>query len=85
MCAHAQGMPQGEVNGVNFQFLPGYPHNTSCLEEAGVRSADAIIIGPADDLSDKEVRLYLLYVAHFCTLLRSSLYVLSQGAQHARA
>lgn len=28
-----------------------------CLEEAGVTDADAIIIGPADDLDPKEVQL----------------------------
>ena len=49
-------MPTGEMDGVTFQHLPGYAHNTLCLEEAGVREADAIIIGPADDLSDKEAR-----------------------------
>ena len=48
-------MPLGVQKGVTFQHLPGYPHNTMCLEEGGVRSADAIIIGPADDLPDKEV------------------------------
>ncbi|KAK9797001.1 hypothetical protein WJX73_002827 [Symbiochloris irregularis] len=53
-------MPQGKVNGIEFNFLPGYPHNTSCLEEAGTRSADAIIIGPADNLSDKEADAQLL-------------------------
>ena len=52
-----QGMPTGEKHGVQFNFLPGYPNNTSCLEEAGTRSADAVIIGPSDDLSDKEVCL----------------------------
>ena len=51
-----QEMPTGEQDGVTFQHLPGYAHNTLCLEEAGVREADAIIIGPSDNLSDKEVR-----------------------------
>ena len=46
----------GKQGGVTFQHLPGYPHNTMCLEEAGIRTADAVIIGPADDLPDKEVR-----------------------------
>ena len=61
-------MPTGEMEGVTFQHLPGYAHNTLCLEEAGVREADAIIIGPSDDLSDKEVCSdmfpgYLVYIA----------------------
>ena len=50
-------MPTGKIDGINFFHLPGHPHNTMCLEEAGVAQADAIIIGPADDLNSKEVRL----------------------------
>ena len=49
-------MPTGCIDGINFYHLPGDPHNTMCLEEAGVAEADAIIIGPADNLSSKEVR-----------------------------
>jgi len=48
-------MPTGKIDGINFFHLPGHPHNTMCLEEAGVAEADAIIIGPADDLNSKEV------------------------------
>ena len=48
-------MPTGNIDGINFYHLPGDPHNTMCLEEAGVAEADAIIIGPADNLSSKEV------------------------------
>lgn len=71
-------MPQGELQGVRFNFLPGYPHNTSCLEEAGVREADCIIIGPADDLSDKEASvMHMLpvtaYSADRCCQANSSM------------
>ena len=52
-------MPTGKINGINFYHLPGDPHNTMCLEEAGVAQADAIIIGPAEDLNSKEVGLSL--------------------------
>ena len=52
-----QGMPTGTIDGINFFHLPGHPHNTMCLEEAGVAEADAVIIGPADDLNAKEASL----------------------------
>ena len=41
-----QGMPTGTIDGINFFHLPGHPHNTNCLEEAGVASADAISLDP---------------------------------------
>ena len=50
-------MPTGRIDGCNFFHLPGDPHNTQCLEEAGVATADAIIIGPSD-LPNKEARPY---------------------------
>ena len=53
-------MPTGTIDGINFFHLPGHPHNTMCLEEAGVAEADAIIIGPADDLNAKEVLHFFL-------------------------
>ena len=56
--AGLQGMPTGTIEGINFFHLPGHPHNTMCLEEAGVAEADAIIIGPADDLNAKEVSAF---------------------------
>ena len=55
-------MPTGTIEGINFFHLPGHPHNTMCLEEAGVAEADAIIIGPADDLNAKEVTLISLFL-----------------------
>lgn len=51
---------------MEFRYLCGNPDHSGALEEAGVIEADAIIIGPADDLSDNEVRRLLLY--HTCIL-----------------
>ena len=43
------------MNSVEFRYLCGNTDHSGALEEAGVLEADAIIIGPADDLSDNEV------------------------------
>ena len=48
------------MNGVEFRYLCGNTDHSGALEEAGVLEADAIIIGPADDLSDNEVRGFAL-------------------------
>lgn len=45
---------------MEFRYLCGNTDHSGALEEAGVLEADAIIIGPADDLSDNEVRLFAL-------------------------
>ena len=53
-----------ETNDVEFRYLCGNTDHSGALEEAGIIEADAIIIGPADDLSDNEVRSALCF--HTC-------------------
>lgn len=56
MCCDLQDWPEDdEMNSVEFRYLCGNTDHSGALEEAGVLEADAIIIGPADDLSDNEV------------------------------
>ena len=60
-CCTMQDWPEdGDQNGVEFRYLCGNTDHSGALEEAGITDADAIIIGPADDLSDNEVRPFLL-------------------------
>lgn len=40
---------------MEFRYLCGTVDHSGALEEAGVCEADAIIIGPAEDLPDNEV------------------------------
>ena len=47
---------EGDEGPVEFRYLCGSVDHTGALEEAGVTEADAIIIGPAEDLPDNEVR-----------------------------
>lgn len=47
-------------NSVEFRYLCGNVDHSGALEEAGVTEADAIIIGPADDLPDNEADASLL-------------------------
>ena len=54
-CGHVQNWPEDENNGVEFHYLCGNVDHSGALEEAGVCEADAIIIGPAEDLPDNEV------------------------------
>ena len=54
-CGHVQNWPEDEENGVEFRYLCGNVDHSGALEEAGVCEADAIIIGPAEDLPDNEV------------------------------
>ena len=56
----AQNWPEDEDNQVTFRYLCGNVDHSGALEEAGVTDADAIIIGPADDLPDNEVSLHCL-------------------------
>lgn len=57
MCCDLQDWPGDDENtGVEFRYLCGNTDHSGALEEAGIIEADAIIIGPADDLSDNEVR-----------------------------
>ncbi|KAK9814063.1 hypothetical protein WJX72_000188 [[Myrmecia] bisecta] len=49
-----EGLPDEEQAGCVFKHLPGLPLVSSVLEEAGVATADAVIIGPADDLPDEQ-------------------------------
>ncbi len=50
-----QNWPEDQENGVEFRYLCGNVDHSGALEEAGVCEADAIIIGPAEDLPDNEV------------------------------
>ena len=43
---------------VEFRYMCGDVDHSGALVEAGVTEADAIIIGPADDLPDNEVSHY---------------------------
>ena len=54
-CGCVQNWPEDEENGVEFRYLCGNVDHSGALEEAGVCEADAIIIGPAEDLPDNEV------------------------------
>lgn len=59
MCCGLQDWPgDDEKNEVEFRYFCGNTDHSGAMEEAGVLEADAIIIGPADDLSDNEVRLF---------------------------
>ena len=52
-----------------------------CLEEAGVAEADAIIIGPADDLNAKEVGFPIVFLLSFiCSFILSQAAALMEGA-----
>ncbi len=54
-CGRVQNWPEDENNAVEFRYLCGNVDHSGALEEAGVCEADAIIIGPAEDLPDNEV------------------------------
>ena len=62
-----------ETNEVEFRYLCGNTDHSGALEEAGIIEADAIIIVPADDLSDNEVRqsLSLLTLFHSCACIKT--------------
>lgn len=70
---------------VEFRYLCGNPDHSGALEEAGIMDADAIIIGPADDLPDNEVRCFLLFPTpvYLHTAARSLLQSLFNAGQHA--
>ena len=57
---HVQNWPEDVDNQVTFRYLCGNVDHSGALEEAGVTDADAIIIGPADDLPDNEVSMQSL-------------------------
>lgn len=60
-CTLMQNWPEDEDNAVEFRYLCGNVDHSGALEEAGVTEADAIIIGPADDLPDNEVCMQTLH------------------------
>lgn len=47
---------------VEFRYMCGDVDHSGALIEAGVTEADAIIIGPAEDLPDNEVHMWMLLV-----------------------
>ncbi|DBB14997.1 hypothetical protein WJX82_007629 [Trebouxia sp. C0006] len=55
-----ENWPEDEENDVEFRYLCGNVDHSGALEEAGVCEADAIIIGPAEDLPDNEADASLL-------------------------
>lgn len=64
VCCILQDWPEDDdQTEVEFRYLCGNTDHSGALEEAGIMDADAIIIGPADDLPDNEV---LPAVSHIC-------------------
>lgn len=67
VCCAVQDWPEdNDQTEVEFRYLCGNTDHSGALEEAGIMEADAIIIGPADDLPDNEVRRFLA-LSPMCT------------------
>ena len=65
-----QNFPQNEEHEhIEFRYMCGEVEHSGALEEAGVPEADAIIIGPSENLPDGVVRVAHSLAA--CVLLSS--------------